>query len=235
MITIEEKNFANAWARAVRKVLRDGTDMVIGNTIEPKPIRDGSAALIEMSGNAIKQIEAREIHPQYPFRFIDQYCDEYTPEFQEKFMNAESETIRFAYTYYDRLTYRADVNQLDMMRYGLKEQITSGIFSNRNQATTWIPAIDSGHPAAPCLQRVWIRYLGDNKVEVHLTWRSRDLFTAWQANIIAIIDMLNRDVIRPNGCKIVRLVDFSNSLHIYNSDITAAWAVEQVPINPMER
>lgn len=235
MITIQDTDFHSAWARAVRTVLRDGTDMVIGDRIEPKPIRDGSAALIEMTGNAIKQIENHEIHPQFPFRFINQYVEEYTPEFQDKFMNADNDTVKFTYTYYDRLTYRADVNQLDTLRDGLKEQIAIGISSNRNQSTTWIPGIDAGHPAAPCLQRIWVRYLGNDEVEVHLTWRSRDLFTAWQANIIAIIDMLNRDVIRPNKCTIVRLIDFSNSLHIYMSDQSAAGDVKLVPISPINK
>lgn len=232
MIIIEDTDFSSAWARAVRRVLLEGTDKVIGDRTERKPIRD-VCAVIELTGNAIGQIENHKIHPQFPFRFIDQYVQEYTPEFQEKYMNAENETIKFTYTYYDRLTYRADVNQLITLREGLKEQITTGISSNRNQAITWIPGIDAGHPAAPCLQRIWIRHIKDRGVEVHLTWRSRDLFTAWQANIIAIIDMLNRDVIRPNNCQIVRLIDFSNSLHIYKSDLDAAEKVKLVGVNPM--
>jgi len=235
MLCIEDKDFNNAWARAVRAALRTGVDMVIGNQIEPKPIKDLSNVVIELTGNAIKQIENREIHPKFPFRLIDQYCDEFTPEFQEKFMDADVETLKFTYTYYDRLTRRADVDQLRILRDGLSNQIISGVASNRNQATTWIPGIDAGHPASPCLQRIWVRHIKNHDVEVHLSWRSRDLFTAWQANIIAIVDMLNRDVIRPNNCKIVRFVDSSNSLHIYNSDAKAAGFVELMPTNPQDR
>lgn len=235
MLCIEDNNFHNAYARAIHAVLRTGVGLTIGNQIEPKPTTDLSAVLIELTGNAIKQIEKREIHPQYPFRLINQYCDEFTPEYQEKFMNAESETIRSTYTYYDRLVRRSDVDQIRVLREGLNNQILSGISSNRNQAITWVPGIDAGHPAAPCFQRVWIRHIRNHEVEVHLTWRSRDLYTAWQANIVAITDMLNREVIRPNECRIVKLVDFSNSSHIYDSDRDAATGVNLVPVNPQDK
>lgn len=234
MIYIHDTDFHGAWARAVRATLRDGTDMIIGDKKELKPIRD-ICAVIELTGNAITQIENREIHQQFPFKFIDQYCEEYTPEFQKKYMNVEEETKKFSYTYFDRLTYRHDINQLTVLKNGLADQISSGISSNRNQAITWIPGIDSISVAAPCLQRIFVRHIKNHKVEVHLMWRSRDLFTAFQANIIAIIDMLNRDVVRLNGCKIVKLVDFSNSLHIYHSDLDAAWKVKLVRVDPMSR
>ena len=227
MIHIQDTDFHSAWSRAIRSVIRDGTDIIIGDRTEPKPIRD-SCAVVVLTGDAIKQIENREIHSQFPFRFIDQYVDEFTPEYQKKFLNAENETIKFEYTYYDRLVHRADVNQLITLREGLKEQITTGISSNRNQATTWIPGIDAGHPASPCFQCVWLRHIKDNEVEVHLTWRSRDLYTAFQANIIAIVDMLNREVIHPNNARIVKIIDFSSSLHIYESDMSEAKKVRLV-------
>jgi len=228
---IQENNFHNAWARAVRYVLRDGKQITIGDKSEPKPIRD-ACVLFELTGNAIRQIEDHELHPQFPFRLVNEYCEEFTSEFQKKYLNAEDGTLKFSYTYYDRLTYRSDVNQLDALKDGLKNQIKSNISSNRNQGTTWIPRIDAGHPASPCLQRIVIRYLGGDDADVHLTWRSRDLYTAWQVNIIAIIDMLNREVIRPNECRIAKIVDYSDSLHIYRSDIKEAEKIKLVPKNP---
>ncbi|RLG22651.1 hypothetical protein DRN77_05805 [Methanosarcinales archaeon] len=84
------------------------------------------------------------------------------------------------------------------------------------------------------MQRIVIRYLGGDDADVHLTWRSRDLYTAWQVNIIAIIDMLNREVIRPNGCRIVKIVDYSDSLHIYESDREAE-RVKLLPESPQKQ
>ena len=226
MLCIDDKNFHNAWARSVRAVIRIGTDLTIGDRAEPKPIKDISPVIIELTKGAIGQIERRELHPKFPFRLIDQYCEEFT---------TDAPTDQFEYTYYDRLTNSSGINQLEVLRDGLNDQIITGISSNRNHGITWIPEIDAGHPSPPCLQRIWVRYIGNDEVEVHLTWRSRDLFTAWQANIIAIIDMLNREVILPNGCRIVKLVDVSNSLHIYKSDCNAAGYVEPVPTNPQDR
>jgi thymidylate synthase len=236
-ILISETDFHNAWARAVRNVLRDGKRMTIGDSSEPKPIRD-ACVLFELTGNAIKQIESHELHPQFPFRHIDQYCEEFTYGFQRKYMNLDDATSEFSYTYFDRLvnytsrlSTQSNINQLISLREHLRLEIKRSISSNRNQAITWKPYNDIENSAAPCLQRIWIRYLGDQSVEVHLTWRSRDLYTAWQANIVAIIDMLNREVIRPNNCRIVRLIDYADSLHIYESDKDAE-QVKPLPVSP---
>ena len=238
MIAITDKNFHNAWARAVRIVLREGTDMIIGSVEEPKKIRD-ACGVIELTGDAINQIENREIHPQFPFTLINEYCEEFTPKFQTKYMNSDNELSNFEYTYFDRLVNypsrlptQVNINQLIKLRKYLELDIKNNLSSNRNQAITWKPYNDIGHRASPCLQRIWVRYLGNKDVEVHLTWRSRDLFTAYQVNIIAIIDMLNREVIRPNNCRIVKLVDFCNSLHIYDGDRTAADKVKLTIVSP---
>ena len=227
---IREDNFHNAWARAVRNVLRDGKPMTIGDISEPKPIRD-ACVLFELTGDAIRQIEDRELHPQFPFRHIDQYCKEYTREFLEKYVKKPEEK-RFSYLYFERLAMYENIDQIRGLCKRLAIQKETGITSNRDQAITWQPKIDLGNASPPCLQRIQIRYLDDDNAEVHLTWRSRDLYTAWQVNIIAIIDMLNREVIRPNGCRIIKIIDFSDSLHIYDSDSKEAEKVKLLPANP---
>lgn len=226
---IEAKDFHNAWARAVRAVIRSGEKLTIGDASEPKPIRD-SCGLITLSGNAIKQIENREIHQDYPFKHIKQYCKEFTREYLATYAD-KPPSEQFSYLYFERLTAWAG-DQIQMVSNGLKYQIESGLSSNRNQAVTWDHVADMGSKSPPCLQRVWVRYLGNKEVEVHLTWRSRDLYTAWQSNIIALIDMVNREIVIPNGCKIVKIVDFSDSLHIYDGDAEAAAQVKLVPENP---
>lgn len=231
---ITDENFHNAYARAVRFVMRHGSKMVIGDETEKKPIRD-ACGMIEVTGDAISQIEHRELHPNFPFRHIDQYCDEFTYEYDEEYINLPA-SERFSYTYFNRLTWlmgrSVRFDQLVALRQGLYHQIDNKAPSNRNQAITWYPPIDAGAKSPPCLQRIWIRYLGDHEVEVHLLWRSRDLYTAWQANLIAIIGMLNDYVIHQHGCKIVKLIDFSDSFHIYESDAADAAQVNLVPVSP---
>jgi thymidylate synthase len=231
-LLIQEKDFHNCWARAVRYVIRDGVPLVIGDTTEPKPIRD-ICATMELTGDAIRQIEDRELHPQFPFRHINQYCAEFTRDYLSEYYR-KPKNERFSYLYLERLTY-GNSDQLTWQDVNLRNSIISGTSTNRIQSTTWIPDIDKSNGSSPCLQRVWIRHLGDQNVEVHLTWRSRDLYTAWQANIIALVDMLNREIIHPNNCKIVKLVDYSDSLHIHESDLDAAKEVKLVATSPMTR
>ena len=230
-ILISETNFHNAWARAVRHVLRDGKRMTIGDPSEPKPIKD-ACVLFELTGDAIGQIESHELHPQFPFRHIDHYCHEFTREYLSEYVE-KPEQERFSYLYFERLAMYEDLDQIRRLRKCLALQKKAGITSNRDQAITWQVKNDLGSASPPCLQRIVIRYLGEDSVDVHLTWRSRDLYTAWQANIVAIIDMLNREVIRQNNCRIVRLIDYSDSLHIYKSDKDAE-RVKPLPVSPQK-
>ena len=248
-ILIRDTDFHSSWARAVRHILLNGIDLVIGDPEEPKSIRD-SCGIIELTGEAIRQIENREIHSDFPFRHIDQYCNEYTTRWL--YHNRDAPDMeKFDYTYIERLKMYevpsefvgmvATVDQIDGMRRGLRDSIESGISSNRCQAITWYPSIDGGvsppdsEKAKPCLQSIFIRYLGDHQVEVHWHFRSRDLWGAWQANIVALVDMLNREVIHPNNCKIIKIVDYSDSLHIYQSDVSAAENVCLVSVCPTNR
>lgn len=228
-ITIEDTNFANAWARAIRYIIRDGVDMVIGDHREQKPIRD-ICATISLTGDAIKQIENRELHPDFPFRFIDHYCEEFTRYYQAEYAKLE-EDMKFTYTYFDRFTKYFGVDQFVSMSIDLAYQIHDGISSNRNQIITWDPCADAGSNASPCLQSIWCRYLGDHKAELHWHFRSRDGFSAWQANVIALTYMMNKEVIKPNGCQIVKIVDHSDSLHIYESDMAMANKVKLLLIS----
>lgn len=228
-ILISETSFHNAYARAVRYVLRDGMRMTIGDPSEPKPIRD-ACILFELTGDALRQIENHELHPQFPFRHVDHYCREFTREYLSKYIK-KPEQERFSYLYFERLAMYEDIDQIKCLRERLALQKDAGIASNRDQAITWQPRTDLGSASPPCLQRIQIRYLGNDNVDVHLTWRSRDLYTAWQANIIAIIDMLNREVIHPNQCRIVKLIDYSDSLHIYESE-SGAEKVKLLPVSP---
>ncbi len=231
-ILIQEESFHNAWARMIRYVLRDGRKITFGDVSEPKYAKD-VCAIFELTGDAIRQIEDRELHPQFPFQHIDPYCKEFTREYLSQYIEKPDQE-RFSYLYFERLAMYGDLDQIGRLRERLAVQKDTGIGSNRDQAITWQAKTDLGSASPPCLQRIWIRYLGDDSVEVHLTWRSRDLYTAWQVNIIALIDMLNREVIRPNNCRIVKLVDYSDSLHIYESDKEAE-RVKLLPASPQQQ
>jgi len=149
----------------------------------------------------------------------------------------DSETS-FPYTYHDRLfNYTAyGKEDHDKIKYKYKlmklngrylpriDQIKQVIkklkkspFSRRIQATTWRPYSDPFRPDPPCLQRVWFRIL-DNKLYMETTWRSRDLFKAWSANVNAMIT-LQQYVAYELNVEIGSYIDISNSLHIYGKDL----------------
>lgn len=227
---IQDTDFNNAWFKSIRYIINNGIDLTIGDASEPKPIKD-ACILIGLTGNAIKQIENHEIHPQYPFKYINEYCNEFTRSYQSEYEIKPADE-KFSYTYFDRFTNYFNIDQLKYMKLNLEIQIKDNIFSNRNQIITWDQVNDIFDPSCPCLQNIWVRYLGSKQVEIHWHFRSHDLFSAWQSNIIAIIEMLNREVIKPNNCEIIKITEYNDSLHIYKSDLNAASKVKPTPMNP---
>lgn len=217
VLQFDANDFNVAWERAIHNVLVSGTQITFGGNDEKKKALD-TVQTIVLNYNAVDQVLRKEIHPLFPFRMVDQYVKEFTPEFLETYQNTP-ENDRFDYIYYDRLNHDDQINH---MRYNLEKQIASDIISNRNQMITWVPKVDQYVSATPCLQRIRIRYEGNDNVSVHMDWRSRDLFNAWQVNLIGILNMIYREIIEPNDCRIDRIIDRNDSLHIYKNDITAA-------------
>ncbi len=89
--------------------------------------------------------------------------------------------------------------------------------TRRAQAITWRPYSDPISEDPPCLQRLYFR-IKKNKLMLQTTWRSRDLFKAWEANVNAMI-RIQKYVADNLGLEIGEYIDFSNSLHIYGRDI----------------
>jgi thymidylate synthase len=58
----------------------------------------------------------------------------------------------------------------------------------------------------------------DEKLMMQTTWRSRDLFRAWEANVNGMV-RIQKMVAEELNVGIGHYVDFSNSLHIYGNSI----------------
>jgi len=236
-----ETNFNQAWWKAIQNVLNQKNELHFGSHNEPKQAWD-STQLIELTGHAIKQVLNGEIHPQSTFRALDSYKKEFTYKYLDEYNNKPTKE-QFDYLYMDRLAQNQVIscsefmdddepdviNQLECMKnaiYGQKERLIS---SNYTLATTWYADQDGLEtPSSPCLQIIQLRWNPGDLIDMHLIWRSRDLYNAWQANIVAISDMVNRECILPNDCKLARITDYSTSLHIYKGDIEQAKRV--VPV-----
>jgi len=108
------------------------------------------------------------------------------------------------------------INQMEYIVQKLKEKP----YSRRAQAITWRPLVDPYHVDPPCLQRIFMR-VKEGKLIMQTTWRSRDLFRAWEANVNGMI-RIQKDIAEKLNVEIGHYLDFSNSLHIYGSTISEA-------------
>lgn len=232
---IRETNFGNAWHRILQNILKDNNKITFG--VEEKAALD-STQLIELTGRAIDQILAKDTHPLSTFKALDSYTREFTYEFLKDY-NKKKHWEKFDYLYMDRLAQNANISerwdepiitanedcidQINWLKRELGKQKKTQIGRNDHIATTWYPDVDgTDDTSSPCLQIVQVRWNQDDLVDVNLIWRSRDAYNAWQANLVALVGMINEYVIAPNNCRIGRVTDYSTSLHIYEGDIEQA-------------
>lgn len=227
--TLQSSDFQSAWAKLLQQCLKNESPIRFGDENEPKALRGEICSKVALEGKAVEQIlnGVQELGNDSRFHFgpgyIQKYVDEYTMDYidwQRSLPDGHNQ--KFVYTYYERFRYypagTETFDQVEALKQNLQKQIEYEIFSNRHQMTTWIPSIDAFSESPPCLQRIWISLIDKPLIEIHLDWRSRDLFGAWHVNLIALINMINRDIATPLNCKIARIVDSCDSLHIYNGN-----------------
>lgn len=216
---IHAVGLADAWAQAVNFVMKNG--MQIKTEYGP------------MSRDICSVIEVREpfaepmLHPQFPTKEL--HVKEYLKQWERDY---DWKKQGFEYNYMDRLiNYPSRGTDVDQLK-AIRDLLPQGV-SRRRQAITWIPERDLFvKEDQPCLQRLWVRALGDGNAEMHCMWRSRDLFAAWNSNMVGLLTMIKREVLEPNELTLVKVVDFCNSLHIYEADWEAASIVKPLPRSP---
>lgn len=216
---IQATGLADAWAQAVNFVMKNG--MLIKTEYGP------------MSRDICSVIEIREpyiepmLHPQFPTK--EMHVKEYLKQWERGY---DWKKQGFEYNYMDRLiNYPSRGEDVDQLK-AIRDLLPQGV-SRRRQAITWIPERDLFvKEDQPCLQRLWVRAIGDGNAEMHCMWRSRDLFAAWNSNMVGLVTMIKREVIEPNNLKLIKVVDFCNSLHIYEADWEAASKVKPLPRSP---
>lgn len=227
------RSFTKAWEEAVNFCMEHGM------TIRPE---SGAAVLtkdvcskITLYCNAINEMYVGKLHPMFPTK--EKHCAGYVKEYTREWV-AEQKSLpvndnkKFVYNYMERLidyTQSSEIgfDQIKQLRLNMEK---CGI-SRRQQMITWMPEKDSISESPPCLQRIWIRMLEEDtdddyiNAEIHFSWRSRDLFTAWMPNYIGLMNMLKAELFDPLHLKIVKFVDDVDSLHIYSPDWQNAIAV----------
>lgn len=105
-------------------------------------------------------------------------------------------------------------------------------FNKRLEAITWIPEIDLPSTimdemvrSVPCLQRIRIENYYNKYYVLFFDWRSRDLYKAHPYNMIGLVNAIDsliqekRAELGQSKLKLVKIVEFIDSLHIYEPDI----------------
>lgn len=234
--TIRSVSFAKAWEEAVKFVRKSPEKITFGGGKEIKHAVDSQCTII-LDEHAVKEVLQHVVHPSDPFTTPNKLAG-YICEYNNSY-----DASRFDYTYYKILkegfyndTGSVDYdffNQVEALRVGLEKQRKEKLSSNRNVAVLWNPVVQAyTSRAQPCWNEVMVRWKEESKVQIYLTFRSHDLFSAWEGNMVAIIEFLNRDVVKPCGCEIVEVCEFNYSLHIYNYDLPQANAIKILQVNP---
>ena len=231
---VEEDSFISAHKRLLKLCVVNEMQVPFGDVKNPKTLQAEICSMTVLKGKAIEQVlDGINYLSQFDYvplkeQALQGYVNEYLLSYIEEQRRLPADDPRkFVYNYYDRLRFYPcrdgkTLDQVEAVRKSIAEQIKNNHSSNRNQMVTWIAEEDISSGSPPCLQIVWVPYMGNHQIEVHLHWRSRDLYGAWLANLVAIINMIQRDIAEPNNCKIVKIVDIVDSNHIYSGDFAAA-------------
>lgn len=208
-ITIEDNDFAVAWARAVRYIVNHG--------YESNKAREVTLT-VNLAGEAINQVINHEVHPQYPFgkHAINEYCKEFTYTYMDEYAR-KSEEEQFSYLYFQRFTrYPAGYDYIDQIKR-LHDNLRSTTKSRQLQMITYIPFIDTENGNPPCLQRIQVRELENKRVDLHYEFRSWDVYGAMISNIIAITEMMIKYILK-DDYTINSINVNAVSGHVYHSD-----------------
>jgi len=216
---IQAFGLADAWAQTVNFVMKNGMEI----KTEYGPMSKDICSVIEIREPFAEPM----LHPQFPTKEL--HVKEYLRQWERDY---DWKKQGFEYNYMDRLiNYPSRGKDVDQLK-AIKDLLPKGV-SRRRQAITWIPERDLFVPEdQPCLQRIWVRVIGEGNAEMHCMWRSRDLFAAWNSNMVGLVTMIRREVLEPNNLKLVKVVDFCNSLHIYEADWETASIVKPLPKSP---
>lgn len=254
-VHIIANGFPEAYYQAVKECMKNGVLIrrEYGKPVNTKDI----ISLIEINN----PLQEPMLHPDFPTKelhlreYIKQIERGYDWKRQGHEYNYIDRLVNYptteicsrddGYFKVERKPFTKAIDQIKVIRNNICERIKKGgecLVSNRDQAVTWVVERDLFvEEDQPCFQRVQFFIYsfpiieGDKiipgKGEFHVSWRSRDLYAAWNSNMIALTLFFKKEVFEPNNIKIVRCVDFCSGLHIYEGDWEDAEKVKPPNVN----
>lgn len=80
-----------------------------------------------------------------------------------------------------------------------------------------------------CLQSMSFRNIGDDRIQLFTTWRSHDMYGAWQWNNVALYEYVNKELFEPEGLVLTKWTEYNESAHVYDYDWAEAKKVLPLP------
>lgn len=254
-IHIIANGFPDAWYKAVKECIKIGAlkKRYYGKPVLTKDI----ISLIEINN----PLQEPMLHQDFPTKelhlkeYIKQFERGYNWKAQGHEYNYVDRLINYptteissredGYFKVHRKPVTKSIDQIQVIKERIADRIKQGgecLVSNRDLAVTWTPERDLFiNEDQPCLQSIQFfiysfpSVSGDTTIpgkgEYHVTWRSRDLYGAWNSNMIAIILFLKKEIFDPINIKIIRVIDICRSLHIYEGDWEGASKVKPPNVN----
>lgn len=254
-VHIVANGFSDAYYKAVKECMENGA-LIRREYGKPVNTKD-MISLIEINN----PLQEPMLHPSFPTKelHLNEYIKQFERGYDWKKQGFEYSYIDRLVNYpttevssrddgyfkIDRKPFTKAIDQIKVVRNNICERIKKGgecLVSNRDQAITWVPERDSFvKEDQPCLQRVqFFLYsfpiVDEDKIipgkgEICLSWRSRDLYAAWNSNLIALTLFFKKEIFDPNNINIIRCIDFCSSLHIYEGDWQAASKIKPPNVN----
>jgi len=203
-VVITARTVSQAWERAVVECWRNGAEV-------PTEYGELSKEILGLLIVVESPFEEPRIHRGDINIAVKGTLQKYYDEVLHGTLDWAVKKQKIHYTYHERLFEypSSSINQINYIIEKLKDKS----FSRRAQAITWVPKKDMWADSPPCLQRVWCT-VRDNRLVMHTTWRSRDIFRAMHMNMLAMTE-LQKKIAEALGLEVGAYLDFSNSAHIY--------------------
>lgn len=232
--TIIDTSAMKAWEKAMNFVAKSPLKLKFGGGDEIKYASDSQVSII-LDKNAVNELLNEQWHPSDPF-CTPERVKAYKAEYKKGF-----DVSVFDYTYRDILEEGFDdacgydpIDQIVILKKGLQKQVDEKMGSNRNVAVLFNPGIDNfSGLAIPCWNEILIRWEKEGYCSVHTTFRSHDLASAWNANMLAITEFIYEEIAKPCECKILYWSEHNYSLHIYEYDLHIIDEMTNIGRNPV--
>jgi thymidylate synthase len=203
-VVVNAMTVAKAWEKAVIECWRRGADV-------PTEYGEMSKELLGLLVVIEKPFEEPRIHRGDLLTAVKGSLQKYYDEVLRGTLDHAVKEGKIHYTYHERL-FSYPPKSIDQINFIVKK-LRETSFSRRAQAATWDPEKDMWVDSPPCLQRVWC-VIREDKLVMHTTWRSRDIFRAMHMNMLALTE-LQKMMAKQIGVEAGSYLDFSNSAHIY--------------------